>query len=270
MKLESYHAPSLLPAGKNWQLVWHDEFDGTELDRSKWDFRLCIMQHRQPHLIGEEGVELDGNGNLLLKLVKKNGEFFSAQLQTGYNFMDEPPEPNSYTRQMTWPIAKLKKPKFQHKFGYYECRCRVQTQRGWWSAFWLQSPMIGAGLDPRQCGIEVDIMECFDPSAIVEHNNHWGGYAENHIHLPSPKMKLENPLEFHYFGLEWTSDAYIYYIDGEETFRITEPVSQTEAFILLSTECNFYRMSGKPSPELETAKLPDAFIVDFVRVYDPL
>lgn len=83
-------------------------------------------------------------------------------------------------------------------------------------------------------------------------------------------MKLENPLEFHYFGLEWTSDAYIYYIDGEETFRITEPVSQTEAFILLSTECNFYRMSGKPSPELETAKLPDAFIVDFVRVYDPL
>ena len=180
MKLESYHAPSLLPAGKNWQLVWHDEFDGTELDRSKWDFRLCIMQHRQPHLIGEEGVELDGNGNLLLKLVKKNGEFFSAQLQTGYNFMDEPPEPNSYTRQMTWPIAKLKEPKFQHKFGYYECRCRVQTQRGWWSAFWLQSPMIGAGLDPRQCGIEVDIMECFDPSAIVEHNNHWGGYAENH------------------------------------------------------------------------------------------
>ena len=203
MKLESYHAPSLLPAGKNWQLVWHDEFDGTELDRSKWDFRLCIMQHRQPHLIGEEGVELDGNGNLLLKLVKKNGEFFSAQLQTGYNFMDEPPEPNSYTRQMTWPIAKLKEPKFQHKFGYYECRCRVQTQRGWWSAFWLQSPMIGAGLDPRQCGIEVDIMECFDPSAIVEHNNHWGGYAENHIHLPSPKMAFVK--NFHFMTMLNTS-----------------------------------------------------------------
>ena len=30
------HASSLLPEGKNWQLVWNDEFDGTELDRTKW------------------------------------------------------------------------------------------------------------------------------------------------------------------------------------------------------------------------------------------
>lgn len=36
------HAPSLLPPG-NWKLVWYDEFDGTELDRSKWDFRLHMM-----------------------------------------------------------------------------------------------------------------------------------------------------------------------------------------------------------------------------------
>ena len=33
------HEPSLLPDGE-WKLVWYDEFDGTELDRSKWDFRL--------------------------------------------------------------------------------------------------------------------------------------------------------------------------------------------------------------------------------------
>ena len=28
------HAPSLLPKGKKWNLIWHDEFDGTELDLS--------------------------------------------------------------------------------------------------------------------------------------------------------------------------------------------------------------------------------------------
>ena len=33
------HEPSFLPEGE-WKLVWADEFDGTELDRSKWDFRL--------------------------------------------------------------------------------------------------------------------------------------------------------------------------------------------------------------------------------------
>ena len=36
------HEYSLLPDGK-WKLVWNDEFDGTELDRSKWDYRFSMM-----------------------------------------------------------------------------------------------------------------------------------------------------------------------------------------------------------------------------------
>ena len=34
------HEVSLLPEGKKWKMVWSDEFDGTELDTSKWDYRL--------------------------------------------------------------------------------------------------------------------------------------------------------------------------------------------------------------------------------------
>ena len=40
------HEPSLLPEGKNWKPVWSDEFDGTELDRSKWGFRLNFWGRR--------------------------------------------------------------------------------------------------------------------------------------------------------------------------------------------------------------------------------
>jgi len=36
------HEPSLLPDG-DWQLVWNDEFDGTELNRENWDFRMSMM-----------------------------------------------------------------------------------------------------------------------------------------------------------------------------------------------------------------------------------
>ncbi len=32
-------AASILPAGKQWKLVWNDEFDGSALDESKWNFR---------------------------------------------------------------------------------------------------------------------------------------------------------------------------------------------------------------------------------------
>lgn len=60
----------------------------------------------------------------------------------------------------------------------------------------------------------------------------------------------------------------MYYIDGQESWRVDNPVSDVEQFILLSTECNGYRDGDKPDPILEKAILPDAFIVDYVRVYD--
>jgi len=49
-----------------------------------------------------------------------------------------------------------------------------------------------------------------------------------------------------------------------------EAVSETEEFILLTTEAKWYRnnrMTGRGVPELESA-LGDEFIVDYVRVYD--
>jgi Uri superfamily endonuclease len=32
-----------LPAGKEWRLTWHDEFDGTKLDETKWN-RLGVLE----------------------------------------------------------------------------------------------------------------------------------------------------------------------------------------------------------------------------------
>ena len=40
------HVPSFLPDGHEWKLVWNDEFDGTELDESKWGFRLNFWGKR--------------------------------------------------------------------------------------------------------------------------------------------------------------------------------------------------------------------------------
>ncbi len=268
------HAKSMLPAGKKWKLVWHDEFDGTELDRTKWDFRLHLLQQRH-NTFTDEGAVLDGKGNLLLTLIEKDGQFYSPHLQTGYNFMDRPgkifyeADQSAKKERMFWPIAKLQEPKFMHKYGYYEIRCKLQTQPGWWSAFWLQSPIIGATLNPEECGVEVDIMESFAPNGIVSHNNHWGGYGDDHQHVGSGERKLEEtPDGFHVFGLDWSENGYVYYIDGKESWRVDGPVSHREQFILISTECMGYRYSDQPDEKLKRAVLPDYFIVDYVRVYD--
>lgn len=39
-----------------------------------------------------------------------------------------------------------------------------------WSAFWTQSPSIGAAYDPEGCGVESDIMECFHTGVATTGN----------------------------------------------------------------------------------------------------
>ena len=39
------HEDSLLPDGMEFELVWSDEFDGTELDRTKWDYRTSSFSN---------------------------------------------------------------------------------------------------------------------------------------------------------------------------------------------------------------------------------
>ena len=259
------HVPSLLPEGKRWKLVWHDEFDGDTLDLSKWSYRLHLMQRRHK-TFAEEGAELDGKGNLLLKLIKKDGHFYSPQLQTGSNYLDRPGDQYGSSK-FTWPVAKIEQPKFQHKYGYYEIRCKLPAQPGWWAAFWLQSPLIGSTLDPARSGVEVDIMENFSRHGFVSHNNHWNGYGADHQSAGSGSRKVTQG-DFHVYGLDWSKDGYVYYIDGKESWRCPGPVSDCEQFILISTECMGYRDGDTPHEELKKAILPDCFTVDYVRVFD--
>jgi len=264
------YVPSLLPEEKKWKLVWHDEFEGNALDTTKWGFRLHIMQTRH-QTFTTEGVEVK-NGLLYINLIEKDGQYYSAHLQTGRNYLDRPGD--SYgSSGLTWPIAEMEPHKFAHKYGYYEIRCKLQEQPGWWSAFWLQSPTIGSSLDPSRSGAEVDIMENFTRDNRISHNMHWNGYGKDHKHKGSGNITIEDtPDGFHTFGVHWKKDGYVFYIDGKESWRTDGPVSDVEQFILVSTECMGYRSGNRnqPSEVLKKAVLPDAFVVDYVRVYDEI
>jgi beta-glucanase (GH16 family) len=175
-----------------------------------------------------------------------------------------------YTKSLTWPIAKIEPPKFAHKHGYYEIRCQLPKQPGYWAAFWIQSPNIGSTLDPRQSSVEIDIMENFTRHGDVFHNVHWNGYGPDHQWKGRGRLTPAGISEgFHTFGVDWSAKEYVFYVDGKVTWRFRGPVSDRKEFILLSTECNGYRAGG-PAPELKRAKLPDYFVVDYVRVFDPV
>lgn len=278
------HEPSLLPEG-NWTLVWADEFDGEELDRTKWDFRLNYWGKPFPAYTDQGVIVRDGC--VELHRTERDGCYVSPQLQTGSNSFDVPAGDggNPWGKNAIWRLGELSEAKFEHRFGYYECRCKFQREPDvMWSAFWLQSASIGTRFDPAWCGVENDIMEHFFPEKAST-GNIYGGYGSQLRNEGRVAYDVE-PTEdgFHRFGLLWTEKEYVFYCDGKEVSRCSEAVSQVPQFILLTTEVRGYRNNtplkiGEHSTNYRSIRegtierigntfTDDAFIVDYVRVYD--
>lgn len=263
------HEPSYLPEG-HFKLVWNDEFDGDVLDRSKWDYRLSMMGTIHPAWTDDEGaVTLDGKSHAVFHLIEKDGRPVSAQLQTGYNFMDRPIVPTKFGKDaLQWNIGKLSESLFTHKYGYYECRCRLQARTdAWWSAFWVQSPMIGASLHPADSGTELDIMECFAKGEIAPHNAITGGYGLDAKVKMTGGGKVDHDA-WHRFGMLWDETGYTFYVDGKENGHISDYVSHIPEFILISTEVKGYRFEDRQPVKEAFDAIGDTFIVDYVRVFD--
>ena len=277
------HVPSYLPDGE-WELVWSDEFDGNALDESKWGFRLDFWGKRS--LTFSKHAYVRGDSCLHLPLVLEDGIYKSAHLQTGSLTYDIPKDSEGF-----WNFGKLQKPKFMHKFGYYEIRCKLPKNNGWHAAFWLQAPGIGSHPNPKYCGVEVDIMESYrlPTEGTIISGIGYGGYGHDSVWPGHKPAVLENPDEFHTFAVDWSKDVYIFYMDGVETHRQMAPecpVSEVDQYILVSTECHGYNRAfaneietadasgnancwcGEAVKELVGAKLPDEFVVDYVRVFD--
>jgi beta-glucanase (GH16 family) len=216
-------------------LLWGDEFDGTKLDENKWAYRG--LGPRRDGVNVREAVQLDGNGHLLMTTSYVDGAYHTGMIGTESTFM--------------------------HTFGYWEARMRFQKQEGHWSAFWLQSPTISLVGDPAVNGTEIDIIEYLKIKGdVVLHNLHWDGYDDAHKHvgkrIPFPGLGEG----FHTIAVDWTPDAYTFYVDGIETWHTTRAVSKRDQYAILSLEV------GDWAGDIRRATLPDTLIVDYVRVYD--
>ena len=219
-----------LPDGKSWKLIWSDDFEGDKLDLSKWNIRTG------PRRDGDwtkDAVSLDGEGNLILKTYEKAGKYFSGAIDT--------------------------KEKFEFNSGYVEARCSMPSQEGHWAAFWLMSPTLKGGRHTPDSGTEIDIFEYHARwGDELQQTLHWDGYGQAQANRVNARNLRYG---FHIFGLQWTAWGYVFYVDGKPTWRTDRGASQTPDYVFFSEEI------GKWAGEIEKARLPDFFKVDYVRVY---
>ena len=176
---------------------------------------------------------------------------------------------------LQWPLGRLHENKFLHGPGYWECRCRLQQKPGWWSAFWIQSPTIGASLDPTRTGVEIDVMESFKPNYVWPHFIHWGGYGLDHKHAEVGGCYDHEIPEsadgdhWHRFGVLWDETGYSFYVDGRLDGRTEgKGISLRPEFVLITTEVTGYRHENHNPVKEAYEAIGDTFLVDYVRVFD--
>ncbi len=219
---------------KDYNLVWEDKFSGRELDKNKWSYR--VLGKRKKGFSVKENVYLNGFGKLVIKIDKIDDKYTIGQIGTHKTFST--------------------------KYGYFECRAKMHKRLGAHAAFWLQSATIDQVGNPKKNGAEIDIFEYHNKTKDVVHQTiHWDGYKEHHKYKHHKTKIPKISKGYHTFGLEWTPEEYVFYVDGKETWRTKEAVSNIPQYMILSTE-----LSGWGG-DITKEKLPDKVLFDYVRVY---
>lgn len=233
-KLQPADTLPTAPPGQQWRLLWHDEFHGTTLDRSKWDIP---EGPRRDGFWSAKAALLDGKGHLAIKVFEEEGKYYDACVRT--------------------------KGKFEHAFGFYVARIRLQREPGHWSAFWLHTDSVNQIGNEGRDGTEIDIMEKPWLDDRIQHALHWDGYGKHHRSAGHVSKMPDVMKGFHTFALDWRPDEYVFYVDGQETWRTKAGgVCQVPVYIKLSDEV------GRWAGDIRKANLPDEFLVDYVRVYE--
>ncbi len=280
-----------------YSLTFEENFDG-ELNRDIW--KHCDEEEgpRKGGYWVKDAVSVE-NSNLKITIdYRENGKFgagwYTGAVETA---------PLGYHEKEGDSAIKG----FAQKYGYFEARCKVPKVYGAWAAFWLmpdnnfKNDKPGSGED----GSEIDIFESMymymeneKYQNSVTHAVHIDGYGDDIKSLGSDHYYLSDLYDtYHTYGLEWTPEEYIFYIDGKETWRTSKTpdkedkkkeydnIAHVPEYIILSCEVAgttkdgvvYAGQSFDENGKLVTAWNGDQskndknvkyeFLVDYVKVY---
>lgn len=234
-----------------YELVFEDEFEGDALNTDVWRYRQEGKSNKG--LIDRCEVSVQ-NGNLLI-----GGEYLT----------DGPRGTGWYTGSVCLRERYL--------YGYYEIRCKINKGRGFWSAFWLQhensSKLASNG---GKAGCEIDIMEsCANNSDYMEdkdcviqclHVNGGTGDTTEKVDTSGVVfMKADDPYEeYNTYGVLWTPEEYIFYVNGVESWRSSwrDGTSEVPEELIVSMSAPAINMNDYYDTDYKTV-----YTVDYVRIY---
>lgn len=213
---------SAIKTAKKYNLVWNDEFNGTELDSSKW----TVNKWTETKCSVDDSLGTSGS---TLKVSKDKISVSDGAVHLGSVTVKN--ADNSYTFYGS-DIRTVNKMTFSH--GYFEARMKLPGGVGQWSAFWANGFRVSASANLNAYSTEIDVMENFGYTDKYQTDLHvWGnsivdgllnketdqnGIVKYHKDMLNgvnyaPKANLAD--EYHVYGCEWTENSLKLYFDGK-------------------------------------------------------
>jgi len=228
---------------EGWVLTFHDEFDGSVLDETKWSIGYPGWHagNDTPMAFPQDDHSVYQMGGGILGLVNRKQDYNDGVLKHYVSGLIQ------------------SKSKFHQAFGWFEARCKMPGYAGDFPAFWLFPN--GNTYTPRA---EVDIMEHWHREGeTVAAHLHWDGYEEDHKSIGSGMYSVPGVWDsFHTYAMKWEPGKLTFYADGVAYWSHSgEEVPSEELWIILNNALD--QWTG-----IDESAMPTYFQVDYVRVYE--
>lgn len=228
---------------RGYRLVWSDDFNGSQLDDSKWMYRHDVKMESSQR---PKNVSVK-DGKLVIHLRK---EHHRGKQYTGGGV-----------------ISKRK-----FRYAYYEARAKMHGFSGWHQSVWSMFGGDGSTTYPEMMRTEIDGMELDSDMP-----------AKGHMGLiiwQSPEKKrgvscsagvyraplgFDASTDYHTYGYEWIKDKINFYLDGELRCSLDYPPTEG-----VHDDINFWLTAiavEKLSGKVDESRLPGQMLIDHAYVY---
>lgn len=256
-------------SAQGWNLVWADEFNGTQLDTTQWNYD--IGSGSQYGLWGWGGNESQhylasnaevSNGTLKLIAKQEPGGLVDSWGNTRY-----------------YSSAKVTtQNKYEFRYGKVEARMKTIEGEGYWPAFWMLpkgiNNLLFPGLHCWPLDGEIDIMEQWagdGPTSVTSGAAHVGDmcgggsfYQVWHTQIASGSFADD----FHLYGVEWKEDTISWFLDQVKQYSVSPsdysgnwPFNVNEWYLMFNLAIT------NSGPNANTV-FPNQVEIDYVRVYE--
>jgi beta-glucanase (GH16 family) len=228
--------------------TFRDEFGGRSLNEAKWNTVMDFPGRAGGHYHNTSYGSYALDENVVLK---------GGQLNLIAN--DEPVTGTDPVGEFEYSEGFISShDKFFQRYGYWEICAKFPAGKGLWPAFWLVP-------QDRSWPPEIDVAEWFGSIEGMHSGLATGNWPD--VRWDSHWSYGDAPTSgWHTYSVLWEPDRLVFFTDGSPTYEVTgEVVPDKDMYVILNS--GTWAPADRGGPPDETTVFPNAFEVDYVRVY---